>query len=100
MDTDLSSYLKNYNFLRRTNKQNSKPLPKKIIKKVFKKILKAVNYMHQNGVMHRDLKPGNILMSMCLRQVKVIDFGQAECIELCQKKKLDFEVGIVFLNLI
>ena len=37
--------------------------------------MKAVDYMHSNGVFHRDLKPQNILISENGKTVKVADFG-------------------------
>lgn len=30
---------------------------------IFKQILAGINYLHQSGVCHRDLKPNNILVS-------------------------------------
>jgi eukaryotic-like serine/threonine-protein kinase len=53
---------------------------------VFRKICDAVAYAHQKGVIHRDLKPGNILipkpvaessMQDAVPEVKVLDFGLA-----------------------
>lgn len=37
-------------------------------------ILRAIQFMHESGVMHRDIKPGNILMD---RQgnIKIADYG-------------------------
>lgn len=30
-------------------------------KELFKQLLSAIEYMHRNGICHRDLKPNNIL---------------------------------------
>lgn len=43
---------------------------------LFIRICEAVNYAHQRGVIHRDLKPGNILVEAG-GNPKVLDFGLA-----------------------
>ncbi len=43
---------------------------------LFLQVCDAVHYGHQRGVIHRDLKPGNILVDPT-GQVKIIDFGVA-----------------------
>ncbi|MCB9897719.1 MAG: serine/threonine protein kinase [Planctomycetes bacterium] len=47
---------------------------------LFAEVCDAVQHGHQNGVIHRDLKPGNILVGKDGRP-KVIDFGVARPIE-------------------
>ncbi|KRH92372.1 serine/threonine protein kinase, partial [Pseudoloma neurophilia] len=49
----------------------------KIIK-ILRMICLAVNYLHQNGIMHRDLKLDNILITE--KKIKIADFGLATSI--------------------
>lgn len=46
----------------------------------MKQILEGVNYLHQNKIIHRDLKLGNLFLSDDL-QVKIGDFGLATKLE-------------------
>ena len=45
--------------------------------RVLTEIAEGMEYAHAHGVVHRDLKPGNVLMSH-LGQVKITDFGLAQ----------------------
>ena len=42
-------------------------------------ILQALNFSHRKGIIHRDIKPGNIMITD-QGQVKVMDFGIARAI--------------------
>ena len=48
--------------------------------KLFGKVCEAVQHAHQKGVIHRDLKPGNVLVTEAsgVASPKVIDFGIAK----------------------
>lgn len=53
--------------------------------RLFIKVCKAVQYAHQNLIIHRDIKPGNILVNKEGRP-KLLDFGVAKLLD----KDLEF----------
>jgi mitogen-activated protein kinase 1/3 len=67
------------------------------IKKITYELFLAVKYMHSASVLHRDLKPGNILLSNDFTKVKICDFGLARSVSGLQstfkmvKKRKDSE---------
>ena len=41
-------------------------------------LLKSLDESHKRGIMHRDVKPGNILFSKNCKKIKLIDWGLAD----------------------
>lgn len=48
-------------------------------KRVLNELLDAVSFIHAHQVVHNDLKPENILITRNGHNVKLIDFGYADC---------------------
>lgn len=61
------------------------------IKIFLYQVLRGVKYLHTAGVIHRDLKPGNILVNSNCR-VKICDFGFARAVDPNQRKAMTMEV--------
>lgn len=58
-------------------------LPIRQLKVIMSQVLEALVYAHQKGVIHRDLKPGNIMVHSIQNRtyVKILDFGMGGFLE-------------------
>ncbi|GIQ83364.1 hypothetical protein KIPB_004671 [Kipferlia bialata] len=63
---DLDAYLRN----------TSSPLPESLVRRWFKQLLSAVVTIHERGIVHRDIKPGNVMLS-ATQDILLGDFGVA-----------------------
>jgi serine/threonine-protein kinase len=53
----------------------NKPLPTRTVVEIGIQLVKALDYAHKKGIVHRDVKPGNIMMLKDTTTIKVADFG-------------------------
>ncbi|KAM0674087.1 Cyclin-dependent kinase 3 [Gurleya vavrai] len=74
LDLDLRTFLDNFY-------AEEKLIPEKRIKIMCKQILSAVYACHSNGILHRDLKPQNILVD-CEGNIKLADFGLGRSVSI------------------
>ncbi|KAM8961577.1 serine/threonine-protein kinase NLK2 [Pelodytes ibericus] len=67
------------------------PLSADHIKVFLYQILRGLKYLHSAGILHRDIKPGNLLVnSNCV--LKICDFGLARVEELDESQHMTQEV--------
>jgi serine/threonine protein kinase len=59
---------------------------------IISKVAEAVHHAHQRGLIHRDLKPGNILVDET-GQPKILDFGVARVTDSDAQATLRTNVG-------
>lgn len=64
---------------------------------LFKKILQGVHAVHKIGLVHRDIKPDNIMLSLDSIKCHLLDFGLADelCVERDVSKRLSGTPGFI-----
>lgn len=56
-----------------------KKFPQRQAHDYFTQLLDGLEYLHGQGVVHKDIKPGNLLLTLD-QTLKITDFGVAEVI--------------------
>ncbi|XP_033129356.1 cyclin-dependent kinase B2-1-like [Brassica rapa] len=79
MDTDVKKYIRSF-------RQTGDNIPLQIIKILMYQLCKGIAFCHGHGVLHRDLKPYNLLMDPKTMRLKIADLGLARAFTLPMKK--------------
>lgn len=65
MGRNLNSYVFDYEISqRKTGLEACEPLPLRFSRHICKQLISALDYLHSQGIMHRDVQPGNILCAL------------------------------------
>jgi len=68
MDADLRQFMKQYTY----RMQDAK-----VLRHVGRMMLRGLGHLHKHRLIHRDIKPQNVLISLDTRRLKIADFGLA-----------------------
>nr|QZZ92776.1 cyclin-dependent kinase B 1;2 [Larix kaempferi] len=79
MDSDLKKHIDGY-------RRSHTKMPPEVIKSFMYQLCQGVAYCHSRGVMHRDLKPHNLLVDKQMGVIKIADLGLGRAFTVPIKK--------------
>lgn len=79
VDSDLENVIGSH--LEEEQRADRRELPVAHVKTYLKMLLQGVEELHDRGILHRDLKPNNLLISTASGVAKITDFGMATFID-------------------
>lgn len=65
----------------RQREDSGELFPAHFARRVLAAVGGALDYVHGVGVLHRDVKPANVLLAKCSLRIKLADFGIAKLVE-------------------
>ena len=81
-----------YDFITLNTKNYYKYLTESDTKNLMKQMLTGFNILHKNGILHRDIKPDNLMINKD-GVLKIVDFGLARFITTPDKKMSQYVVS-------
>lgn len=75
LDMDLKRFIDEHNNFKDSTLVSNQ-LTAIVVKSYMHQVLEGLNYCHLNRILHRDLKPQNLLLD-CRGHIKIADFGLA-----------------------
>ena len=64
----------------------SRLLPEPVVLALVERLARALAHAHARGVMHRDIKPGNVMLDLPRGRIKLTDFGVAGLADLSRTR--------------
>jgi serine/threonine-protein kinase len=64
----------------------SRLLPEPLVLQLVERLARALAHAHARGVVHRDIKPGNVMLDLPARRIKLTDFGIAALADLSRTR--------------
>ena len=77
-------YVKGHDLLRHTLPGRLLPVP--VVLRTLARVADALAHAHAQGVVHRDVKPANVMIDPASDSVKVTDFGIARITDACRTR--------------
>ena len=87
VDIDMHEYLRN----RLYTDEGVVPAP--VCRSLMQQLIKGVEYLHSHSIIHRDVKPANLLINK-RGELKIADFGLARVMDL---PEMELETNVVTL---
>ena len=77
----LMEYIKGFDLRSLVDRKNKRGIPPELALRYIYQVAKAISYAHDLGTIHRDIKPGNVLVEKDTGRAVLTDFGVAKLME-------------------